>query len=461
MVATSVQPRRVFAVVICATLAIFGGLLAGLTWQLRSRLRAEVLNREAEAIQAVALLQLSRESALAQFGSEFALDDMFAAVLESAALRGVLAVQLFDEAGRLRQSRPLAAEDAAAGRWWDLAATGTSAQFHAQGSLEQVSPQLAVQTPAVDGLPLLEVMVPLSQRGARGMALYWLDGAAVAREFARMDQRLAVQAGAAFAGGGLLVALVLGWAFRRLAEANRRLEAQRADLARANEELDFAAKTGALGAISAHLIHGLKNPLAGLEGFVAETAEGSGEMRDGEAVRHALATTQRLRALVNEVTTVLRDEAAGGDGYALPSAELVASVAARVAPVAAEHGVELSGSDASGLEIASRTAHLAGLVLVNLVTNAIEASPRGSVVRLEVAADGPRVAFSVSDSGPGLPEPVRAGLFRPVRSAKRGGGGVGLAISHRLARHAGGTLELVASGDGGTTFRVWVPRATS
>jgi signal transduction histidine kinase len=113
------------------------------------------------------------------------------------------------------------------------------------------------------------------------------------------------------------------------------------------------------------------------------------------------------------------------------------------------------------LEIASRTAHLAGLVLVNLVTNAIEASPRGSVVRLEVAADGPRVAFSVSDSGPGLPEPVRAGLFRPVRSAKRGGGGVGLAISHRLARHAGGTLELVASGDGGTTFRVWVPRATS
>ena len=51
---------------------------------------------------------------------------------------------------------------------------------------------------------------------------------------------------------------------------------RRADLARANEELVFAAKTGAVGAISAHLIHGLKNPLSGLEGYVSDRAAGGG-----------------------------------------------------------------------------------------------------------------------------------------------------------------------------------------
>ena len=129
--------------------------------------------------------------------------------------------------------------------------------------------------------------------------------------------------------------------------------------------------------------------------------------------------------------------------------------------VAAERGVELKRADAPGLEIGNRAAHLAGLVLVNLVTNAIEASPRGGAVQLEAVADGPRVAFLVRDPGSGLPPAVRAGLFRPVRSTKRGGGGVGLAISQRLARHAGGTLELVSSGSDGTTFRLLVPRAAS
>jgi signal transduction histidine kinase len=456
-----VRTRRVFGVVMLATLVIFGGLLGGLTWQLRTRLRAEVLRREAEAIHAVALMQLGRGANLAQFGAEFALDDLFAAVLESASLRGVLAVQLFDGTGRLRQARPLAPDDAEARRWWALEPAAAEAHFHAHGSLDRVSPQLAVRAGADERLPLVEIVVPLRQPGMAGVALYWVDGTVVAQEFSRMDARLAVQGGVVFAGGALLVALVLGWAFARLAEANRRLEAQRTDLARANEELDFAAKTGALGAISAHLIHGLKNPLAGIEGFVAESAEGGVDARSGEAVRHAVQTTQRLRALVNEVTTVLRDEADGGDSYAVPVEEVVEAARRRTAMDAAAKDVRIAVSAAPGLQVGARCANLAGLVIANLVTNALEASAAGGEVMIEAVAEGPMVGFRIRDAGPGLPPAVRAGLFRPVRSAKRGGGGVGLAISHRLARHAGGSLELGHSGPGGTEFRLLVPAFTA
>ncbi|MDP3069875.1 MAG: HAMP domain-containing sensor histidine kinase [Opitutaceae bacterium] len=459
MDSTGVRLGRMRLAVMLSTLAILGGLIAGLTWLLREQLRAEVLRREAEAIHAVALMQLGRESPLAEFGAEFAIDDMFAAVLESAALRGVLAVQLFDAAGQLREAKPIAPDDAAATRWWGAKLPDAEARFVADGSLEAVSPILALETRGFGRLPLLEVVVPLRQPGAAtglGVARYWIDGEPVAGEFARMDRGLAVQAGAAFAGGAALLTLVLVWAFARLAEASRRLEAQRADLARANEELDFAAKTGALGAISAHLIHGLNNPLAGLEGFVAETAVGPAEAVSGEACRAAVETTRRLRALVNEIATVLRDEADGRADHAVPAAELVEATRQRAASDAEAAGIALQVIAEPAVRIDARTANLAGLVLANLVANAIEAAPPGASVTIEVRRAEAGVAFCVRDTGPGLPAAVRAGLFRPVRSAKRGGGGVGLAISHRLARHAGGTLELVRSDAHGTEFLLTV-----
>src|SRR5690606_23272837 len=116
---TESKPRRVLFAVMLATVAIFGALVALLTWQLREQLREQVLRREAEAIQAVALMQLGRaEERLSAFAPEFVMDDLFAAVLESSKLRGVLAVQLFDAAGELRRSSTVSPESAKGPRWW-------------------------------------------------------------------------------------------------------------------------------------------------------------------------------------------------------------------------------------------------------------------------------------------------------------------------------------------------------
>src|SRR5688572_24824102 len=119
MVPPTPKPRRVLLGVTLATIAIFGGLVALMTWQLRERLRDAVLRREAEAIHAVALMQLGRvDETLSEFDPQFAIDDLFAAVLESSKLRGVLAVQLFDSRGTLRKSSTVPAEDAETSKWW-------------------------------------------------------------------------------------------------------------------------------------------------------------------------------------------------------------------------------------------------------------------------------------------------------------------------------------------------------
>lgn len=458
MPAMTSKPQRLLARVSVVTIAIFGALVAALTWRLRHELRDEVLRREAEAVHAVALMQLRlAEERGGPLEGAIGLEQAFQAVLESSKLRGVVAVHVFAPGGELYAALPVWPAER---RWSGATAVPQAprATFRAEASLEGAL-GLAVEPGAEPTrAPLLEIVVPLRvESAALGVARYWTDGAPVGQEFARIDRRLAWQAGVAFLGGAVLIALVIAAAARRLAAANRLLEEQRADLARANEELDFAAKTGALGAISAHLIHGLKNPLAGIEGFVAETATGAPDALRGEACRTAVETTRRLRALVNEVTSVLRDEAAGEGDYPVPVGEVLHAVAQRAAAAAERAGIAVRTNVSGDPQLSGRRANLVGLVLTNLVSNAIEAAPAGSAVFMESRPLDGRVEFVVRDAGPGLPREVRQALFRPVRSTKVGGGGVGLAISHRLARHAGGELELICSDDSGTIFRLAVP----
>ena len=68
--------------------------------------------------------------------------------------------------------------------------------------------------------------------------------------------------------------------------------------------------------------------------------------------------------------------------------------------------------------------------------------------------------LDVEDDGPGLPEAVRADLFRPFAASMQGGGtGLGLAIARDLMVAHGGGIELLETGPSGTTFRLTLPPA--
>ena len=83
---------------------------------------------------------------------------------------------------------------------------------------------------------------------------------------------------------------------------------------------------------------------------------------------------------------------------------------------------------------------------------------RGRRARASVFAaqhDSPTLVIEIADDGPGLPEAVRADLFRPFAgSMRRGGTGLGLAIARDLMVAHGGDIELVDTGPAGTTFRL-------
>ena len=130
-------------------------------------------------------------------------------------------------------------------------------------------------------------------------------------------------------------------------------------------------------------------------------------------------------------------------------------------------------ADRSGLEVrATRPAELPSVladrdrvlqVFANLVGNAVKFTPRGGSITLSAATADHYVLFSVSDTGPGIDELERDRLFdrywQAQRLGRRGGAGLGLAISHGIVDAHGGEIRVESQPGEGSTFTFTLPVA--
>ena len=97
-------------------------------------------------------------------------------------------------------------------------------------------------------------------------------------EFHQLDNHLNRQAAAAFLVSGSLITLGIAFGFRRLRHSYSLLQQRTRALLGANRELVQGAKTSAVGAVTSHLIHELRNPLSGVHNLMVQQArENQGE----------------------------------------------------------------------------------------------------------------------------------------------------------------------------------------
>jgi two-component system nitrogen regulation sensor histidine kinase NtrY len=94
---------------------------------------------------------------------------------------------------------------------------------------------------------------------------------------------------------------------------------------------------------------------------------------------------------------------------------------------------------------------------INIVRNALQAMENKGVIRMTAAGVGDSVLVTIADSGPGIPEEVKAKLFEPNFSTKTEGMGLGLAIVKKTIDDLGGTIELVSAPGRGTTVSILLP----
>jgi signal transduction histidine kinase len=446
-----------------ATLLILAGVIAFGTWQLRQKTRAQIVSRDADILHGVAqMVQITQESARGLGGELESLPDQFAIALQISELNqlnGVIATRLFDANGQFTAALPANVTAAQLDRdeLKQLRALKPASRFRAEADLAGLfGPGSTAFAESNRIAPLLEVVIPLHRKKNPrmvGAIQFLMDGQAIAVQFEALDRNLSTQAASAFAAGGGIILVALVWAFRRLQHANRLLVERTRRLLLANEELALSAKTSAVGAIAAHLIHGLSSPLSGLQEFMATRSNSDGwepEWRD------VLSNANQMQSLIGEVVRVLGEEH-GPDRYEVSLDELIGLLTPKVRAIAETERVGFRTRLTAQGSLANRESNLVLLILENLLRNAVQATPAGREVHLDVTPAAGGVKFLVSDGGSGMPVEIQARLFKPCRSTKTGGHGIGLAISHQLAQHLGASLELVRSTAEGSVFELFLP----
>ena len=173
---------------------------------------------------------------------------------------------------------------------------------------------------------------------------------------------------------------------------------------------------------------------------------------------------RRLSRLVEDMLVLARADAGG---YVLSPVDLyldeVVSDCRRAADVlAAGRGVTVTASRSGEVPFRGDEALLHRL-LQNLVQNAVQHTPPGGTVAIDLQKADDGVRIRVADGGPGIPDADRQRIFDrfvQLDRARRGEGtGLGLPIARWIAEAHGGTIALETSGPGGSRFCVWLPGA--
>jgi hypothetical protein len=223
--------------------------------------------------------------------------DFVEVLLESSELSGVIAVRLYSTSGEPASEIPI-----------DLHPTRLSSEdLH---SIENQEPivrhtkafPLSSLFSDLDALlseesyPVTEVLVPIVNKKGELIAIlqFWLDGEDMAEELAGLDRFLILLGTAFLIIGGCIYLLVLLVSRKRILKMGIELADRNLSLQKANSELAMAARTSAIGSISSHLFHGLKNPLAGLKSYLQVAGH------DAEAV----AITDQMQQMIDESLSV-------------------------------------------------------------------------------------------------------------------------------------------------------------
>jgi signal transduction histidine kinase len=221
----------------------------------------------------------------------------------------------------------------------------------------------------------------------------------------------------------------------------------------------------------ANMSHELRTPLNAVLGYAELMADGLyGEVpaKAVEVLERIQHNGKHLLGLINDVLDISKIEAGqlnlALDDYSVEN--MVHSVASATESLAKSKGIELRTEVPAGLPLGKGDERRLTQVLLNLVSNAIKFTDKGSVnICVKVVDDTFNIA--VNDTGPGIAPADHEKIFGEFQQVdnsstrKKGGTGLGLSISRKLVSLHGGRIDLDSVVGVGSTFSIIVPvRAT-
>jgi signal transduction histidine kinase len=222
-----------------------------------------------------------------------------------------------------------------------------------------------------------------------------------------------------------------------------------------------AARLAGLGTMAAGVAHEINNPLAS----IASCAEGlSRRLATGQAdaaeQREYLEIIAKEAYRAHEITSRLLEFARSEPGpvVAFGAQELTRDLDVLLRHRLRERGLKLEFEFEAELGVLTGRPGEIKQVLLNLLHNAIDASPPNGRIVLRCRRDDEQLVFEVEDSGPGLPPQIAERAFDPFFTTKPPGKGTGLGLSivERIVSSQRGRVEALDTGHG-ALFRVSIP----
>jgi signal transduction histidine kinase len=238
-----------------------------------------------------------------------------------------------------------------------------------------------------------------------------------------------------------------------------------ADALRLAAERANQSKSEFLGGMS----HELRTPLNAIAGFtelIDMGTQGPVTEKQHVALARIKANQEHLLMLITEILNFVRVESGRMEYHSgeVSMTEALSDVAEMLSGAISEKGLTLETPRCEVAVVAWADPDRVRQILVNLVMNAVKYTPpNGGTIKLSCAVVGDSVHAEVVDTGPGIPDAKLESIFEPfVQLAadltdRRGGVGLGLAISRDLARAMNGNLTVKSKVGAGSRFTLTLP----
>jgi PAS domain S-box-containing protein len=252
--------------------------------------------------------------------------------------------------------------------------------------------------------------------------------------------------------GGVAMAFITDISERKRVEAQ--LQHQR-------EVLYQNEKLTALGTMAAGIAHEMNNPLGIITTRIEVMLLDAEQQHLPPQVLDDLQVLYRASQRVARIAGSLRSFARHTPGDRVPldlNAVVEESLQFMRKPLAADNVQIVASLDCALAPILGDATTL-HQVLMNLLTNAREAMPKGGQVRIETApAERPGwIRLLVADTGSGIPAEEVSRIFDPFFTTKRTGTGLGLSVTYGIIQEHGGTVDVQSRPGAGTTFILSFP----
>ncbi len=232
---------------------------------------------------------------------------------------------------------------------------------------------------------------------------------------------------------------------------------------RQKKQLKEAERLAAIGQTAGMVGHDIRNPL---QAIISELYLAKGEIdkmpscEEKNYLYESIGFIEEQLNYINKIVSDLQD-------YARPlkpelnEVNLAETIEGSIATITIPENIHLTVQVDRQLPKLKLDPLLLKRVMVNLMTNSVQAMPNGGKLTIRVSMEVSKAVIEIEDTGVGIPNEIRHKIFQPLMTTKSKGQGFGLAVAKRLVEAQNGKIVFESERGVGTKFTITFPLASS